>query len=552
MGVGENTALTMDGGLTSNNKATYGGGVWVSAVMGQFVIKKSAETGSTGKLYGNQAGYGRDVYGNYDKSYKNSKIQLFAAADMFGADEDKKGSCWYNETKKLAITDPIEYDPVTRACCLTLQYDSLEFVAKIKNETGTYDAYTSLQQAVNAVKEGKYQDAAPEIYLIKDINESIQIPGGVSAVLNLNGHKLQGTDTAITCSGDLRIVDEKTEGLDPGEETGTISGSTRKLGGGILVLSGGYVTMESGQISMCSAPTNQSNCGGAGVAVSGGTFILDNTASINECNAAYGAAVYVGAGSSLFEMRGGTVYNNAVQNYWECGVIYNAGGTVRISGGKITDNVISGNGTIYLSSGKCVLEGGEITGNKARYGGGVYIRSAANVWMSNTQISNNQATINGGAIYNEGQLNIFEGTKITGNQAVMGGAIYQITGKIKMAGGNVTGNQAEKGGGLAQNPQATNAGSFVLSGGLLCENKSTIDGTGNDIYSLYEETGNYENVSVSQKPAVTLIQAAAMKEDNGNAAKYNAWRNDAYQGEPAGRHRCDQWLLYYRRYRPEQ
>ena len=46
VGVGENTVLTMDGGLTRNNKATYGGGVWVSAVMGQFVIKKSAETGT--------------------------------------------------------------------------------------------------------------------------------------------------------------------------------------------------------------------------------------------------------------------------------------------------------------------------------------------------------------------------------------------------------------------------------------------------------------------------------------------------------------------------
>ena len=103
-----------------------------------------------------------------------------------------------------------------------------------------------------------------------------QIPGGVSAVLNLNGTSCS-TDTAITCSGDLRIVDEKTEGLDPGEETGTISGSTRKLGGGILVLSGGYVTMESGQISMCSAPTRQNDRGGAGVAVSGGTFIWINS-----------------------------------------------------------------------------------------------------------------------------------------------------------------------------------------------------------------------------------------------------------------------------------
>ena len=66
------------------------------------------------------------------------------------------------------------------------------------------------------------------------------------------------------------------------------------------------------------------------------------------------------------------------------------------------------------------MEGGEITGNQTRYGGGFYIGNAASVWMSNTVISNNQATINGGAIYNEGQLNIFEGTKITGNQAVDG------------------------------------------------------------------------------------------------------------------------------------
>ena len=532
VGCSENTVVTMDGGRICNNKATYGGGVWVSAVKGGFILKKPEEAGSTAKLYGNQAGYGRDVCGNYDKAYKNSKVQLFAAAHMFGADEDKDGSCWYNETKNTSITDPIDYDPVTTPCYLTLQYTSKVPVAKIKNEAGTYDAYTSLQQAVNAVKAGKYKDVAPEIFLIKDINESIQVPGGVSAVLNLNGHKLQGTDTAITCSGDLRILDEKTEGLDPGEETGTISGSTDKIGGGILVLSGGCVTMESGQISMCSAPTRQSDRGGAGVAVSGGTFILDNTASINECVAAFGAAVFVGTGSSLFEMRGGTICNNAAKVIYNSGsgIIYSTGGTVRISGGRIADNVVGDWGTIYLTSGKCVLEGGEITGNQARYGGGFYIGGAASVWMSNTQISNNQATVNGGAIYNEGQLHILDGTKITGNQAVYGGAIYQTRGTIKMAGGSVTGNQAEKGGGLAQNPQVGNAGSFVLSGGLLCENKSTVDGTGNDIFSLYEGTGNYENVSVNQKPSVTLIQAAAMTEDNGKATKYNAWRNDAYQG----------------------
>ena len=112
---------------------------------------------------------------------------------MFGADEDKDGICWYNETKKTSITDPINYDPITTPCYLTLQYTSKVPVAKIKNKAGTYDAYTSLQQAVNAAKkEGKYQAEAPEIFLIKDINESIQVPGGVSAVLNLNGQKPAG------------------------------------------------------------------------------------------------------------------------------------------------------------------------------------------------------------------------------------------------------------------------------------------------------------------------------------------------------------------------
>ena len=76
VGVCENTVLTMDGGRICNNKATYGGGVWVSAVKGGFILKNPEEAGSTAKLYGNQAGYGRDVCGNYDKAYKNSKVQL--------------------------------------------------------------------------------------------------------------------------------------------------------------------------------------------------------------------------------------------------------------------------------------------------------------------------------------------------------------------------------------------------------------------------------------------------------------------------------------------
>ena len=97
--------------------------------------------------------------------------------------------------------------------------------------------------------------------------------------LNLNGHSLEGFDTAITCQGKLTIKDEKVTSHNPGEGTGSITGNAL-WGGGIRVLSGGLVTMESGEIKDCkaSAPVTagagSTDGGGGGVSVEGGTFVL--------------------------------------------------------------------------------------------------------------------------------------------------------------------------------------------------------------------------------------------------------------------------------------
>lgn len=527
-----NAELTMTGGVITRNWADYGGGVCLTTTDGAFTLPAGAETG---KIYGNAARYGKDVRAGFDAKVKGSVLLLTAASGMFGETENKKGICWYDEDKSRSITDPIAYSPVLRAINLTLQYDSLVPVAKIANPgaEGGYDSYTSVQAAMDAVKNGVYEtispDAVPEIVMVEDSSESVKVSGDTDAVLNLNGHRLLGTDTAITCYGKLLIKDEKQEELHPGEETGTISGGTKNLGGGIHVLSGGYVRMESGQIanSIAGDDSNSGNYGGGGAAVEGGTFVLAGTASIHHCSASVGGAVYVGRGNSVFEMEGGRIEENT----GTYGSVWINGGIFRMGDGVITQNRSGNAGTIRLYSGKAYLTGGEITDNKAADGGALYIGRSAFAQLSDIKITGNQATNRGGAIFSEGSLNIFDGTLLENNTAAnYGGAIYQLVGNIKMIGGAMVHNEASKGGGLAQNPNVGGAGSFSLSGGMLCDNTSTLDGTGNDIYSLYEGTGNYDNIATGSKPSVTLIRAVDMRNPEGNPTPYNVWKNDAYTG----------------------
>lgn len=513
------TKVRMEGGEILENSSVYGGGLGMKS--------NCSFIQSAGRIYGNKAVSGKDVcvLGKQD-----NVLHLSAADQVFSQEESLRGLCWYDETRYKEITDAIKYEPAIQDYLLTFRYCTRKYVAEVADENGVYQAFETIQEAVAVVQEkiqfGVYQ-TVPQVILIDQIKESATIPGDVQMELNLNGHSLEGFDTAITCQGKLTIKDEKVTSHNPGEGTGSITGNAL-WGGGIRVLSGGLVTMESGEIKDCkaSAPVTagagSTDGGGGGVSVEGGTFVLAG-GCIRNCQAYRGSAVYIRPGNSVFEMTGGLIQDNIVGYD---GTVYCDQSTMRMSGGSISGNSPLLNkeqncgGAVYfhgVSTG--IFTGGEISGNQAKSGGALYLEKTANAQLENIKLENNQATAEGGAISSSGMLNICDGTLIRGNRAeVQGGGIYQDQGVIKMTGGTITENRASYGGGIYQHPTTTEY--FTLFGGKLCDNHGTLERTGNDLYSYYDGTyaGN------SGRPSATLIRAADMGTD------YNVWKNDGYKG----------------------
>ncbi|MCD7745418.1 MAG: hypothetical protein LUI13_09085 [Lachnospiraceae bacterium] len=616
LAAGDYSIVKMTGGtVTENTASTYGGGVWVSGNSASFELAEDTVAGTVGRICDNIASLGQDVYAAYTASYANTALTLIAAADMFDDTDNVTEIGWLDETTELTTTEMIAHNPVKRVYPLTLSYISTTTVAVVWNHSDdTYDEFTTVQAAVDAIYADKsaeqqvyYSDTvtSPEIILVDNARESVEVSGGTVLTLNLNGYLLKGSPTAIGCYGTLTIQDmQYTTGADSGSETycehydalveinkkvhedetdedgnalitgagagedsiGTITGSASMAGGGVHVYSGGYVTMISGQIADCVAgsASNTNYYGGAGVCVESGTFILGGTASINNCTTkSYGSAVYITAASGVFilqddavieensayrgtvavmngtfQMTGGTIQNNTVTQYG--GGVYVTGGTFRMSGGTISSNTTQYGGGVFQSSGTVRLTGGTISGNTVtNRGGGIYL-SSGTMTLSGVTISENVATSDtsatnilygtGGGIYvNGGTLSIRRGTVIFQNTANRGGGVYQYNGTITMSGGQITRNSAEHGGGLAQYP--TYPGTFTLSGGVLCDNTSTADGLGNDVYSMEESGYTYSSSGVGY-PSATLMRAADMDyTDESYAADYNVWRDDNYSGD---------------------
>ncbi|MCC8045999.1 MAG: LPXTG cell wall anchor domain-containing protein [Clostridiales bacterium] len=591
--IGNYDSLVMTGGeITDNYTSGLGGGVYMSTTNASFELGEDTSEGTVGKIYGNSASLGQDIYAAYSDS--STSLLLISASSMLSS----LGLGWLDETRETVTEDDIEYTTVKKYYALTLEYASSTIVAVIWNASmKTYDDFTSVQDAVDALYADKNNNTGyyytssitdPEIILVDDAVGNVEISGGMTLTINLNGYTLKGFTTAITCYGTLTIKDvqyttgddsssatycehyealEKiNQGLHLDENnvttktgagadesgaayTGTITGTTGTLGGGIRVYSGGYVTMVSGQIANCSAggtTKNNASYGGAGVYIESGTFVLSGTASINNCSTkSYGSAVYLNSASGTFILEEDAVITGNSSYY---GTVYVRNGTFKMTGGSITGNTAVGNtdntytgygGGVYMYAGTAKLTGGEISNNTATgKGGGIYINSGTVTLSGSIKVTGNSVTGTsttdasvggGGGIYmNSGTLNIRQGVEITGNTAIRGGGIYQYNGTINMSGGQITGNMAEYGGGLVQYP--TYPGTFIMTGGVLCDNTSNLSSAGNDIYSITESDYEYASSGVGY-PTATLIHAADMDYTSEKYdASYNVWKDDNYTG----------------------
>ena len=182
-----------------------------------------------------------------------------------------------------------------------------------------------------------------------------------------------------------------------------------------------------------------------------------------------------GSGTATLNLSGGYLIGNRGDNATrntKGNVIYNnAGNTLNISGGVITNGQAENGGGIYNVGGTINLSGGIITGNEAvndgdnstsnRYsGGGIYMKSGTLNISENAYITNNRKS---------------EGTSVQDHFSVHGGGGVAADNdtKVKMSGGYVTGNYSNEAGAGLYIGYYDNGGGItqlIMTGGTVASN----------------------------------------------------------------------------------
>lgn len=522
------TMIVTGGTIADNIAQKYGGGISTDVVEKNTNYNTLIVKVANGTVENNRAQLGQDVY-----AYKTQADTVLHLPQASAIHDNGR---WLNENTSETLKDePIDYDPIQRTYPLTLSVPKVETgVAQIvKDGKVVGSPYDSLQEAMDAARAMLAEDPNQKltVQLRTNTNSSTQISQDTNVTLDLAGHTITGIGgkPALTIESDVSIIGG-----------GTISG-TATDGGALLLRNNANVTMTNTTITNSRAAYR----GGAVCVDSGSSFTLGRGSTITGCQAGRGGAVYVIDGSfaqtdnavitncSVFENAafsacgyGGAVYvakgiytlqsgsvtnNSATQN----GIIYianNSGAEFTMTKGEISGNTCK-NGTIYQAGGTMTLAGGSITDNTCtESGGGVYQNGGSSLLLGNTHasqdvvISGNKA-VNGAGWYINGGNCLMRGGNITGNKATKrGGGVCQSNGTLTVNGGDITTNNAPEGGGLCHS-----GGTFNFQGGGLYGNIATGDDGGNDVYST------------SKNGVMDLIAAAAMDSD-----KYNVWRDDYY------------------------
>ncbi len=320
--------------------------------------------------------------------------------------------------------------------------------------------------------------------------------------------------------------------------TGDNTGRSTAANGGIIYASAGDLTIAEGATLRNSAT---SGSGGAVYMDSNATLTL-NGATISNCSAASGGGVYA-EGKVTITGETAITSNSAKGNDASAtsakgngGGVYAApGATMEMTGGKITGNTATANGgAVYAaynngSAAKVTLSGGTIGGsasadaNKATYGGAVFVAGGASMEMTGGEITGNQASTNGGAVYayydwtaNKGAKVTLTGGTITANAAANGGAVYVHGGNVNGPVGATVeirdGEDANKNAThvtITGNTAADNGAGIYLNEGstLQLEGEPNFGGTDVDADSIKGESGNFVQKNGSEPWTYTTTDA---------------------------------------------
>ncbi len=303
------------------------------------------------------------------------------------------------------------------------------------------------------------------------------------------GLYVDGGGQAVITNGQIlsNTADVSGGGLGIGTGTVTISGTqiisnsaaASGSGGGIFV----WKLTSRLQINGGVLRGNDGSSGG-GLFVESGTAVLTDTQIISN-TALYGAGIRTNQPTAVLTATDVTLSgNNAAQSG---GGLDAHNGAVNFSGGQIRHNNAINGGGLFVNQGSAALTNAQVVSNTAQYGGGAYLFASTAVFTAaNTTLDENSAAYSGGGIFMKESTAVLSNTQILSNSAQLGaggGLFLQYpTAVLTMTNGQVRDNTAHlDGGGLY-----LNNGQAVFSGIQLLDNRTmTANGRGGGIFSIY-------------------------------------------------------------------
>jgi hypothetical protein len=212
----------------------------------------------------------------------------------------------------------------------------------------------------------------------------------------------------------------------------TQTNATDQGGGGLFIQGSGAAPLNPAAISGCTISSNSSAHFGGGALVTGGVrltvtgsrFAGDRAAVAGGGLTAFGAAAKQVATS----ITGCTFANEKAGSGG--GLLFFGDGPVTMTATKVTGCTALGGGAggglyvkCYAAADGFVMTGCIVSGNTAILGGGIAISLTPDFHISNSSMTNNWATSDGGGAFIRLSGGSILGTTITGNAATFGGGV---------------------------------------------------------------------------------------------------------------------------------
>ena len=203
-----------------------------------------------------------------------------------------------------------------------------------------------------------------------------------------------------------------------------------------------------------------------------GTITDNNRPAMSGILIAHGVGVNIAGENSIFNMSGGTISGHmalAEATTFGGGVYVGDGGTVHMTGGRITDNAARGGGGVAVRSGG-IFNMAASTAASATIDSNEVWAGGAGVWMGGTD---SEFNLSGGTI------GATEAPGVDGNTSdLIGGGILLTEGStFEMTSNNaaVIGNGAEADGGGVTVHEGAN---FIMNAGTIARNTTDASGAG--------------------------------------------------------------------------